>query len=222
MSLSQIAERVMDPLIGHARDAGNVDLELAGLTEADLVRLGWTEVDESLWALFVSDSIFIVRPPGQDDASGGLAVIFLAHKVAHLIAMAMDSGIPLRGAIAYGECFVGTRGQVFLGKPLAEAYLWGERQEWIGAMLAPSAVDALCGTDRNIFRSMPSPDLCEYEIPLKGNVLRPPLCVSIDWRRSGFWGRRPPKITGREPIDVVRKIDNTRAFFETQRSGTPH
>lgn len=209
----------MGPLIAHARNAATVDLKLAGLTERDLTKLGWTKRKESNLSLFVSDSVFLVYPPDEDDPSGALAVARLAHKVARLIGGALDNDIPLRGAIAYGECFMQTRERpVFLGKPLAEAYQWSESQEWIGAMLAPSAVGALCEGDRDIFRACPNPDLCEYEVPLKENAVRPPLCVAVDWRRSGFWGWKAPELSGNESVSVAKKIENTRRFFDAPKS----
>jgi len=51
----------------------------------------------------------------------------------------VQKGIPLRGAMAFGELYVDKENDIFFGKALVEAYRFGEHQDWIGFLLTPSA-----------------------------------------------------------------------------------
>src|SRR4051812_17239950 len=49
----------------------------------------------------------------------------------------------LRGAIAYGECFISSSPPAFLGKPIVEAASLEHRQQWSGVALDRSAESIL-------------------------------------------------------------------------------
>jgi hypothetical protein len=51
----------------------------------------------------------------------------------------LQAHIPLRGAIAFGPMYTDFSHRVFVGKAMAEAYEYGENQDWIGLVLCPSA-----------------------------------------------------------------------------------
>ncbi|MBI2832667.1 MAG: hypothetical protein HYX79_10470 [Chloroflexi bacterium] len=49
-------------------------------------------------------------------------------------------GIPLRGAMAYGNFYANRQYSVFFGPAFIEAYIYGELQDWVGFVLTPSAI----------------------------------------------------------------------------------
>ena len=58
-------------------------------------------------------------------------------KACVLLRKAFEGGIPLRGAISYGEYYIHDR--AFLGKPIIEAHNFEMDQNWSGAVLCKSA-----------------------------------------------------------------------------------
>ncbi len=61
----------------------------------------------------------------------------LIFKSAFLLRYAFEEGIPLRGAISFGDYYI--ENNCFLGRPIIEAYNYEKNQEWSGAILCPSA-----------------------------------------------------------------------------------
>lgn len=53
------------------------------------------------------------------------------------------AGIPVRGAMSCGDLYADKQSNVFFGKALVEAYHYGENQEWIGFVLAPSCEEQM-------------------------------------------------------------------------------
>ena len=53
------------------------------------------------------------------------------------------SHVPVRGALACGAFYADARSRIYFGEALLEAYEWGENQDWIGYVLAPSAAARL-------------------------------------------------------------------------------
>jgi hypothetical protein len=51
--------------------------------------------------------------------------------------------IPVRGAISVGEIYIVEEDDIYIGKPLNEAYRHGENQNWIGLLLCRSATQHL-------------------------------------------------------------------------------
>ena len=52
-------------------------------------------------------------------------------------------GIPVRGAMSYGDFYAYKESNIFFGPALIEAYRYGENQDWIGFVLTPSAVNQI-------------------------------------------------------------------------------
>jgi len=49
------------------------------------------------------------------------------------------NGLPVRGAISYGELILGHNRKIIIGSAFLESYAYGEDQNWIGLILTPSA-----------------------------------------------------------------------------------
>ncbi len=100
-----------------------------------------------------SDSIVLtVDDPARD------SLLVLARATSRLICNLLHADIPIRGAIAHGQFSRSILGEgVFVAGPaLIEAYQWEQKQNWIGVMVAPSALR----TVPNLKRLCPRPDSC--------------------------------------------------------------
>lgn len=77
-----------------------------------------------------------------DDSWASLATICSAVKM--IVIVALQKGVPLRGAISVGEVVCNRATQRFVGNPIADAYLWSERKPHpyssVGVDLTPSAL----------------------------------------------------------------------------------
>lgn len=51
-------------------------------------------------------------------------------------------GLPLRGAISFGDYYLDRENSLFAGKPLLEAHKWAEGQKWSGCVMTPSGISA--------------------------------------------------------------------------------
>lgn len=58
--------------------------------------------------------------------------------------------IPARGAIAHGRLYSNLEKNIFVGEALIEAYEYGEDQDWLGLLLAPSVYGKLEGTQLDV------------------------------------------------------------------------
>lgn len=82
---------------------------------------------DSLKTVSFSDSIIVFT---KNDSKECLELFTMATK--WLFAKAIESGIPLKGAIAHGEMSVNTSRQIFFGQPLIDAYLLEEEVAFYG------------------------------------------------------------------------------------------
>ena len=75
--------------------------------------------------------------------------------------------IPVRGALSCGDFYVDEINKIFLGKALLDAYEYGENQDWIGFMLAPSSIERLAEIFLPIEERL---NYCYYDIPFKKSI----------------------------------------------------
>lgn len=68
---------------------------------------------------------------------------------AYLLRFSFDSGIPLRGALCFGEYYVDKENICFLGSPILEAYNASNKQNWCGAVICNSAYNVIKEILRN-------------------------------------------------------------------------
>jgi hypothetical protein len=68
----------------------------------------------------------------------------------YLLRLAFDRGIPLRGAISFGNYFIRESPICFLGSPIVEAFVAEKKQEWSGAILCESAQKIIQNRSENI------------------------------------------------------------------------
>ncbi len=61
----------------------------------------------------------------------------------YLLRLAFEGGIPLRGAISFGEYYIDKENMIFLGHPIVEAHDLEVSQDWSGAVLCDSAYNLI-------------------------------------------------------------------------------
>ena len=71
------------------------------------------------------------------------------------------ANMPARGAISHGKLYSNLEKNIFVGEALIEAYEYGEDQNWLGLLLAPSVYRRLEGTQLDVhqrynYRRVPS------------------------------------------------------------------
>ncbi len=125
-------------------------------------------------------------------------------------------GIFLRGAIAFGKCFISERPPAFVGKPIASAVTLERRQQWSGVALDDSAEAIL---EYDMHWSIGVQNFVRYLVPMK--VPPDEVRVVIKWP-AGMHLPDPLQLmrprTGSLLPDVEAKIIHTMAFFETFRN----
>lgn len=130
-----------------------------------------------------------------------------------LICRALQSDLPLRGAIAFGPAILEPERRVFLGQPLIDAARLEKNQRFIGAGFTPS------------FLTQIVPD--RYKVPFAAQVKKGGeeyyAGYALDWPRHGRRTRRSdvrPAIAAQRSLwpDFSVYYDNTLAFVETSAS----
>jgi hypothetical protein len=231
MSLEQIATRFAEPfygLDGPAYRASNVSVSVREMERLGFRRMAGIEHVE------ISDTILLARRPdwelcGDVALANANAVVELAGYVATVTKVNSLHGIPLRSALAFGECLLSVGGQLaLLGAPTREASEWERCQEWAGGMLTQSAIEALrCGA--KAAKKINGDDfvprypnwLVPYPVPVKpaATATLPTPSIALNWitgKMPGPWmyDAQLPKMPEDARPDVKRKVENTVAFAE--------
>jgi hypothetical protein len=143
----------------------------------------------------------------------------------------LSAGLPVRGALAYGDTYVDTQTPekiALAGKPIVEAYEWANCLELSGCVLAPSAEAYLIAERVLDISSDHHLGFINYAVPMKPNCDRKKKfmldqgSVYRHYREGNNW----PDISRQmiyerfaahnKPIDVKAQsiIDNTLEFLE--------
>jgi hypothetical protein len=230
MSLVDVAEQFVEPfydLRNAAYGSGNVTF-----SPEEWEQHGFREA-AGVYSVSISDTILLMRRPdwelGDRAIAEATAVIELARYVCKMIKINSARAVPLRAAIAFGECLISIGEQhALLGLATGEASAWERQQEWIGGMLTPSAVATLLEGGK-VAREKHGPNLprypntlTTYPIPLKvGCPVLPEPQIALNWVTGETWGvaafiapNIPDEPGDDLPEDVRRKHLNTRAFVK--------
>ena len=138
----------------------------------------------------------------------------------HLCTKMLEFGLPVRGAISFGE-FV-TRKNCFAGKPIVEAYKTSQRLNLASCILTESAKEEfenLTSLNVNLSKWMETYLIYKYLIPFKdGESEEYILDLEINSKKykkdirqavlDGFWKHKKDI-----PISAHEKIDNTEKFI---------
>lgn len=189
----------------------------------------------TLGHLHFSDTIMLWTPPmDPDDGDFNVHAFFqLCNTVADLIALALINGLPLRGGLAVGECYLDAAKQVVVGQAIVNAHLLEQEQEWLGAAVASEQLGELATFEYLEEWS----GLIPYRVPTKTASSRK--LFAVDWTRiprmpkivtQKFWKmdarvaaeRALAKgLAGATQEDVSRKWQNAAEFLRVQLQRHP-
>jgi len=91
--------------------------------------------DHKLRRAWFSDTFLFYT---EDDSSSSFGAIDLLSK--NFFEMALLRNIPMRGAMACDEFYADETNRIFIGSALVDAFRFGEKCNWVGFVLCPSAV----------------------------------------------------------------------------------
>lgn len=122
--------------------------------------------------LSISDTIAIFTP--KITSLSKLQLLHLhARIVKYILEESVNSGYPIRGAIAYGKYNI--KNSIMIGPGIDECASWHETCNWIGVHFTPSAQFIICGSpaerDDNLIDEYP-------RIPVKPGVPKITYCVN--------------------------------------------
>jgi len=207
-SPQRIFDEIVQPLVEVREKAAAVAWALSGRRE-------------EVFTLAFSDTILVYRPERSDfrvaeALSPHTCIKLVGATVADIIQKGLRRERPIlfRGAIAWGECLINpVEPRCFIGAPIIEAYSLEHDQEWIGAVLAPSAAAAFGEPDGATF--------VRYQVPLKkGRKMAGTMAVNwlhspgAERARLGSLPAPSADLDVEERAAALKKQENTRAFYE--------
>jgi hypothetical protein len=140
----------------------------------------WQEPHPTVTSVWFSDTFLLYT--NDESVQSFKAIEMLAHWFAFWL---IYNRISVRGSLAHGEFYADARERVYLGGALLDAHDWGENQDWLGFVLAPSAVERLSALDLSVEKMR---DYRYYEVPLKLRTCGTPrlqaACILGNWFRS--------------------------------------
>ncbi|MFX0098343.1 MAG: hypothetical protein ACFFCS_02105 [Candidatus Hodarchaeota archaeon] len=124
-----------------------------------------------------------------------------------IIPISLASGLPLRVGIAAGKCYIKPSKNIYVGKPIVDAYLLEESQEWIGCAFHSSCHDL--PDFHGKFQYDQPPWVVEYQAPVKtGSSFQPR--YSLDWMREQRTHLNNASFKQRYLIEILENQENER------------
>jgi len=164
-----------------------------------------------------SDSIILISE--DDSIESCLKLLVYAWR---LIQVLLSFGLPVRGAITYGDLCVDLNRNLVMGLALTRAYDLERKQNWIGAVIDKTVFDAF--PEFSIFPSDPNHVFDalfpEYDVPFKES---PTSCMrTINWRFNMIVEKGTKSLFQMAGDEAVRqKVANTleyaKAIVATKR-----
>lgn len=173
--------------------------------------------------LSFSDTILVAHElPGFNNGKTCLnRTAYFLNFAAWLFDWMFAQGWPLRGAVTSGEYFIDFKENLFVGKPIAEAFDLADIQEWSGCGITSEVTKSI-----STLAGMP---LKEYKVPVKNPDQENPFTHALKW--GSVWSHTSMRqnsqtlaefvetqFTRHEKLissDSVRlKLKNTETFLE--------
>jgi len=160
-----------------------------------------------------SDTVLLFTKKDTDEQ-----VIELINCVCYLISDNMRfKETRLRAGISYGEAIMDDNNEIYLGKPLIEAYELEKKQEWAGGAITKSAEQRILSIQDEGIQNW----LINYDVPIKDNKFEN--MYAINWTQNPYhprfikWKGGKDQPTSKEEIckkDIVLKWRNTNNFHK--------
>lgn len=125
-----------------------------------------------------SDSIFLIA--NEDTEESFYEMLSYAWRMMQL---SIAFGYPLRGAMVYGDVYVDTEKNIYVGESIVDAVSLEGAQDWIGAIVDNSVLERYSTVfDDHDLGEMHSLILQEYDVPYKNGSLHKH--TTINWRAN--------------------------------------
>ena len=168
-----------------------------------------------------SDTVVLISD--ADDVASCLRLLL---HVWRILQLSISANMPFRGAVAYGEMYVNPEAQVFLGRPLTDAYDLERAQKWVGVAIHPSIQDGLgdffgdFDKRDTLDRVAQSHIFMRYPVPMAAGETRDLRVVNWRFNWIAKQGTRHHLGDPKDP-DARLKIENTLIFAKHVRSLFP-
>ena len=184
---------LIDGLIKEARNIENEEIS------RDSTLRGKNIVTE---VLSISDTIALFTTGNEQFAVNVQAKLSL-----YALVYGLNIGLPLRGAISYGNYSYAEN--IMMGYAVDEAANWHESTDWIGVVITPYAKMLLRNNKQDSI-------YCYPNIPFKGKVNALDWCVDWSFNDENALDELI-KTKGPYTSDVAAKYLNTLAFFDYKK-----
>ena len=181
--------------------------------------------------LILSDSVIVYSAPlrrTDEDFQRHLSTMLRVSRT--VLDKLLEYGLPVRGAISYGEFYVDAANGIYVGRALVEAYGAAETQEWIGVVVAPTLGDDIAAMEQafsmalwreNRWLVRPDWDYVMLDVPFKKGSKR---MYVVNWatspNASKFATSELFTVGTRSTPHVALKYTNTLRFLdEAARKG---
>ncbi len=157
----------------------------------------------------ISDAVLVVNK--SSDGTIRDRCSRLTDAISSILANSFISGIPLRGALAFGSYTFDKIKDIYFGKPILEAMEYERLQQWIGVGICPSFEKCL------LLGEMPR-NIVPFDVPMKGSGRK--MTHAINWSLlASLPNRRRADelfdLGSKSPDENIRlKWKNTRDFFD--------
>lgn len=220
--IEEAAKIVSDILLNIPTDTKKKIIEVFKDVDPDTKGL-MTKMLDKIDHRVISDSILLVfeMPEVEKELKESFWLVFIVY-VGELLRHSFDKGLPLRGAIDYGDFFL--EANSFAGRPIINCYRLGSDMEISGCVLTSNCAMAL----KELIPDFASSDVLQnalllYLVPLKeGKEERLWTVAWLDEKPKKDFRHQVIKAFQGHNKDITRdvysKIDNTevmlRCFFE--------
>ena len=196
-------------------------LALPQLPDSDVPRLFPYNKDRpSICSQYIfSDSIILVA--NADTDVGCLQLLVYVWRLEQLF---IAAGMPLRGAVDYGDIYSNTNSGIVLGKALSAAHSTEGEQDWIGICINNSVIERYDDIFKAVEeqRSLLSDLFKMYPVPLKKSAVRE--LYTVNWRFNYIVEHGTRSLFSSNPnASIQQKVANTLAYARAiVESGRPY
>ena len=128
--------------------------------------------DEIIGSIVFSDTIVLFGLSGKKHLDES-CVIFSA---SNLLNMSARLGVPVRGALTFGEMYINQNEKMVIGPALVKGYDLEQRQNWMGAIIDPDYEDRFTAALLTSPKSLHN-NVVPYSAPLKTGMRKKYKCI---------------------------------------------
>lgn len=125
-----------------------------------------TYTNVEIYHFCLSDSFVFFSPDDSPNSFLGMSWVAKQFSV-----RMVGRQIPFRGSLTIGNFYAEMKKNIFIGRGLIDAYKYAEKQDWIGLVLTPIAINKLSQMNADLTQFLK--DYVEYDVPVKktsGNI----------------------------------------------------